>query len=329
MSLVVVLVSIGLRIAGLVWSLVLLRRFRDWRLGLLSAVLALMALRQALTLATEREHWTAFPPGALTELPSLLVSVGMLAAVVFIGRMIADYRGAIRAASASADEFEDRERKLRWVVTQAPLVLWSLDAEGTFDLSEGRGEEAHDMALERWVRALDLRDHETEGHTQRVTRFTVELGRKLGIPEKDLVHLRRGALLHDIGKIGISDTVLCKPGPLSGEEWGTMKRHPEYARRMLSDIPFLRPALEIPYCHHERWDGSGYPRELSGQEIPLSARVFAVVDVWDALLSDRPYRDAWPEEEVLAYLAREAGGHFDPEVVTAFLQLLQEEGTSG
>lgn len=182
--------------------------------------------------------------------------------------------------------------------------------------------EAYDATLEGWTRALDLRDHGTEGHTQRVTEMTVRLARVMGIAEEELVHIRRGALLHDMGKVGVPDAILHKPGPLSDEEWAVMRRHPEFAQRMLVPIKFLQPALDIPYCHHEKWDGSGYPRGLKGEEIPRAARVFAVVDVWDALKSDRPYRESWSAERVREYLLNATGTHFDPEVVQAFLTLI-------
>lgn len=184
---------------------------------------------------------------------------------------------------------------------------------------------AYDRTIEGWARALDLRDRETHGHTRRVTEITIRLARRLGIEEDALVHVRRGALLHDIGKMGIPDSILQKPGPLDEEEWKIMRRHPEMAYRLLAPIGFLEPALHIPYCHHEKWDGTGYPRRLQGAEIPLAARIFAVVDVWDALLSDRPYRDAWPEDETLQHIREESGSHFDPRVVEAFLDLRQEE----
>lgn len=178
---------------------------------------------------------------------------------------------------------------------------------------------AYDNTLEGWSRALDLRDKETEGHTQRVTELTVKLARQMGVSDGELVHVRRGALLHDIGKMGIPDSILLKPGPLTDEEWKIMRLHPVYAYELLSPIAFLRPALDIPYCHHERWDGTGYPRGLKGEQIPLAARIFAIVDVWDALRSDRPYRKARPKEMVMTYIEEEAGRHFDPKVVEAFL----------
>ena len=184
--------------------------------------------------------------------------------------------------------------------------------------------QAYDATLEGWSRALDLRDHDTEGHTQRVARMTVELARKMGIPEDEIAHIRRGAILHDIGKMGIPDAILHKPGALDDEEWEIMRQHPVYAYEMLSPIPYLRRSLDIPYCHHEKWDGTGYPRGLKGEEIPLAARIFAVVDVWDALRSDRPYRPAWDPQKARAYIQEQAGRHFDPAVVEAFLEMTPE-----
>ncbi len=180
---------------------------------------------------------------------------------------------------------------------------------------------AYDTTLEGWSRALELRDQETEGHTQRVTETTLRLAQAMGVNEDDLVHIRRGALLHDIGKMGIPDGILLKPGPLTEAEWEIMRKHPVYANDMLTPILFLRRALDVPHCHHEKWDGTGYPRGLKGEQIPLSARIFAVVDVWDALRSDRPYRAAWPDEKVREHLRSLSGAHFDPQVVQAFLNL--------
>jgi len=183
---------------------------------------------------------------------------------------------------------------------------------------------AYDATIEGWSRALDLRDKETEGHTQRVTEMAESLARALGVEGETLLHVRRGALLHDIGKMGVPDAILLKPGPLTEEEWVIMRKHPTYAFEMLSPIAYLKPALDIPYCHHEKWDGTGYPRGLKGEEIPLSARAFAVIDVWDALRSDRPYRPRWAEEEVLEHIHEQTGKHFDPRVVEAFLTVLKE-----
>ena len=184
---------------------------------------------------------------------------------------------------------------------------------------------AYDATIEGWSRALDLRDHETEGHSRRVTEMTLRLARAVGIPDADLVHIRRGALLHDIGKMGVPDAVLLKPGPLDDDEWVLMRRHPALAREMLAPTEFLLPALDIPYCHHEKWDGTGYPQGLKGDQIPLPARLFALVDVWDALTSDRPYRSAWPRERVLDHLHRLSGTHFDPEITSVFLHLMEAD----
>jgi len=183
---------------------------------------------------------------------------------------------------------------------------------------------AYDTTLQGWAKALEIRDAETQNHSQRVTQITLELAKKLGVEENQLPDIRRGTLLHDIGKMGIPDAILNKAGPLTPEEWEIMRRHPQMAYDVLSGIPFLKPALEIPYCHHEKWDGSGYPRGLKGEEIPLAARIFAVVDVWDALLSDRPYRPAWKKREVISYLREQAGKHFDPKIVEAFLELISK-----
>jgi HD-GYP domain-containing protein (c-di-GMP phosphodiesterase class II) len=179
---------------------------------------------------------------------------------------------------------------------------------------------AYEATLEGWAKALELRDFETKGHSQRVTTLTLKLARTLGVEDQDLTHIYRGALLHDIGKIAVPDSILLKPGPLNPEEWVLMRQHPIYAHELLSPITYLRPALDIPFCHHERWNGSGYPRGLKGEEIPLAARIFAVVDVWDALSSDRAYRPAWPQDRVRAYLQEQAGVQLDPTVVKVFLE---------
>jgi HD-GYP domain-containing protein (c-di-GMP phosphodiesterase class II) len=183
---------------------------------------------------------------------------------------------------------------------------------------------AYDETIEGWSKALDMRDHETEGHTQRVTLVTQQLGFAEGLTGLELVHLRRGALLHDIGKMGVPDNILLKPGELNEEEMGIMRQHPRLAYEMLAPVTYLRPALDIPYCHHEKWDGSGYPRGLKGEQIPLAARLFTVVDVWDALRSDRPYRRKWPNDRVLEYIHGQAGTRFDPRAVETFFQVLEK-----
>jgi len=180
---------------------------------------------------------------------------------------------------------------------------------------------AYDATIEGWSRALDLRDKETEGHTLRVARMAVKLARAFGLSETELVQVRWGALLHDIGKMGIPDEILLKPGPLIDEEWAAMKKHPTFAYEMLAPIRFLRLALDIPYAHHEKWNGTGYPRGLKGEQIPLVARIFAVVDVWDALISHRPYRAAWTEEKAREHIRASSGTHFDPRVADVFMQM--------
>lgn len=174
---------------------------------------------------------------------------------------------------------------------------------------------AYNATIEGWSRALDLRDKETEGHTLRVTEVTEKLAREFNLPESQIKYIRWGALLHDIGKMGVPDGILLKPGPLTDEEWVVMRMHPKYAFEMLAPIGYLAQAIDIPYCHHEKWDGTGYPRGLKGEQIPLSARIFAVVDIWDALSSDRPYRKAWSHEKVIDYINSLSGTHLDPKVV--------------
>jgi HD-GYP domain-containing protein (c-di-GMP phosphodiesterase class II) len=179
-------------------------------------------------------------------------------------------------------------------------------------------QESYYSTLAGWIQALDLNHHETKDHTQRVTKMTVQLSRRMGLGEDELENVYRGALLHDIGKLGIPDEILTKPKPLDEREWEIIKMHPVYAYELLSPIAYLQSAIDIPYCHHERWDGSGYPQRLRGEQIPITARIFAVIDVWDALSSDRVYRKAWPKEKVRSYIRAKAGTHFDPKVVEAF-----------
>jgi putative nucleotidyltransferase with HDIG domain len=239
---------------------------------------------------------------------------GKLARLIpVVGRELAD-AAERRARRAAEQALRDREQ-------QAVLELAA----------------SYEATLEGWARALELRDLETEGHSRRVTDLTVRLARRMEMSEADCVHIRRGALLHDIGKMGIPDSILLKPSPLSPQEWDIMRRHPEYGHELLARVEYLRPALDIPYCHHEKWDGTGYPRGLKGEEIPLAARMFAAVDIWDAVRSDRPYRRGWPDQQAREYLASLAGAHLDPHVVRVFLELLASledaghtvEGTAG
>ena len=222
---------------------------------------------------------------------------------------------------------EPDEDWLSFLHTLAGQTAIAIDNATLFDHLQRSNTElvlAYDATIEGWSRALDLRDKETEGHTQRVAEMTLRLTRAMGLSETELVHVRRGTLLHDIGKMGVPDGILLKPGPLTDAEWFLMRMHPQFAYDMLAPIVYLRPALDIPYCHHEKWDGTGYPRGLKGEAIPLAARIFAVVDVWDALRSDRLYRPAWPEEKVHEHIRAQAGKHFDPAVVEMFLRLINE-----
>ena len=181
--------------------------------------------------------------------------------------------------------------------------------------------DTYDLTLAGWGQALEYHDRETEGHSQRVVEMTIALAKRLGIPDRKLDHIRRGALLHDIGKMAVPDAILLKKGGLTEDEWKVVKMHPLHAKKLLENIPYLKMALDIPHSHHERWDGSGYPEGLAKEDIPFSARIFAVVDVWDALTSDRPYRQAWPEEKARDYIRDQSGKLFDPQVVEAFIDL--------
>jgi PAS domain S-box-containing protein/putative nucleotidyltransferase with HDIG domain len=214
---------------------------------------------------------------------------------------------------------------LETLSTQAAIAI---DNAGLFERLQRSNLElslAYDTTLEGWAHALELRDQETEGHTQRVTELTLDLARLMGISDTNLVHIRRGALLHDIGKMGVPDSILLKPGPLTPEEWEIMRRHPVYAYNMLSSIAYLRQSMDIPRYHHEKWDGTGYPYGLKGEQIPLSARIFSVVDVWDALSTDRPYRLAWDKAKAEEYIHQQSGHQFDPQVVKRFEEMIGQE----
>ena len=183
-------------------------------------------------------------------------------------------------------------------------------------------QESYDSTLEGWAAALDLRDKETQGHSQRVTLLAVQLAQEIGMSKEEVAHLRQGALLHDIGKMAVPDSILHKNGPLTEQEKAIMRKHPVNAYNMLYPITHLRPALDIPYCHHERWDGNGYPSGLKGEEIPLAARIFTIIDVWDALRSHRPYRKAWSVKKTITYIQKQAGKSFDPKIVNRFVEVI-------
>ncbi len=241
------------------------------------------------------------------------IGVPLIAKGTLVGVLEVFHRSPIQATSEWVGFLET-------LATQAALAMDN--AELFTDLQQSNRSLAlsYDATIEGWSRALDLRDEETEGHTQRVTELTVNLARIMQIPEEQITHMRRGALLHDIGKMGIPDSILLKPSELTEEETQVMHQHPQYAYDLIAPIRYLQSAMDIPFCHHEKWDGSGYPRGLAGERIPLAARIFSVVDVWDALTSDRPYREAWPEDKALAYIRMNSGTYFDPHVVEVFLK---------
>jgi putative nucleotidyltransferase with HDIG domain len=230
--------------------------------------------------------------------------------------------GVVQVQSASVNRFsEDDVRLLAVVANTAASVIQSAY---TLNLLV----EAYDKTIEGWGQAVELRDRETSGHSLRVAALTVEVARRLGMIGEEIVNIRRGALMHDIGKLGVPDSILLKNGPLDLDEIVEMHKHPQYAYDMLKNITFMKDALEIPYYHHEKWDGTGYPHRLKGKDIPLSARIFAVIDVYDALLSDRPYRRAWTNKQVMDYIEMNSGSFFDPEICKIFLQMINEKDNS-
>jgi PAS domain S-box-containing protein len=239
---------------------------------------------------------------------TLLMVEDKIIGYIWIGRTSDISESQVRILAAVADIAANAIRR---------ATLHDQTVQAADDLSS-----SYDTTLEGWARALELRDHDTEGHTRRVVQMALDLAQAMGIGPEHLEDFRRGALLHDIGKIGIPDSILLKPGPLDTSEWELMRRHPEYAQELLQPIAYLHTAMDIPLWHHEKWDGTGYPRGLKGEAIPLAARIFALADVWDALISDRPYRKAWPIEKALEYISSQSGSHFDPQVVEVFLRLV-------
>ena len=241
------------------------------------------------------------------------------ASLVAKGKVI----GVLEVFHRSVFEADDEWRS--FLLTLAGQTAIALDSARLFEDLQNTTNDlvlSYDATIEGWSRALDLRDQETEGHTLRVAELTERLARAMGTSEAELIHIRRGALLHDIGKMGVPDSILLKPGKLTKAEWKIMRKHPQDAFDLLSPIKFLKLALDIPYCHHEKWDGTGYPRGLKGDLIPEPARIFAVADVWDALRSDRPYRPKWDDEKALAYIKGQSGKHFDPQAVASFEKLI-------
>jgi HD-GYP domain-containing protein (c-di-GMP phosphodiesterase class II) len=217
-----------------------------------------------------------------------------------------------------------RNRMIKWKEDLSPLHKEKRAFRSTKRDNENGKKQDLDQTLHGLLRMLYLRDYETEAHTARVTKLTLELAKKVGVSEEECENIQIGSLLHDIGKIAIPDDILFKKGKLTEGEWAIMQKHPEYAHNLLSPISYFQHALDIPYCHHEHWNGKGYPRGLSKDDIPLAARIFTLVDIWDALSSDRPYRPAWKQDEVVNYLVEQAGIIFDPGLVPLFLEYLDE-----
>lgn len=260
---------------------------------------------------TQKVYWQA--EGFQSFYSTPLIAKGSLQGVVE-----AFTRSPFDADFQWLEFFETLARQLSLAISE--FSLFKNLQQSNLDLQQ-----AYDATIQGWSNALDLRDKETEGHSIRVTDLTYRVAQQLGFSEEDLLHIRRGALLHDIGKMGVPDQILLKPGPLTDEEWVQMRKHPTYGYQLLLPIDYLKKSLEIPRSHHEKWDGTGYPEGLQGEEIPLAARIFSVVDVYDALGSDRPYRKPWPKEKIIAHIQSLSGSAFEPRIVDAFIKMISEE----
>ncbi len=249
---------------------------------------------------------------------------------IVITTSLDDKKSKLRGIEVGADDFITKPIDGMEIRARVKMILRlnryrkSLQQQDEIKRAHNELQDAYEETLKGWVRALDARDRETELHSRRVTLLTKSVARQAGIADQDLEDVRRGALLHDIGKIAVPDHILRKPGPLTDAEWVIMRTHPKAAYDILKPIKHLANSLDIPYCHHERWDGAGYPRGLKGDAIPLSARIFAVIDVWDALLSDRPYRKAWEREKVIEHIQENSGTHFDPVLADLFLKMMSQ-----
>ncbi|MEN9669618.1 MAG: hypothetical protein RLZZ386_1525 [Planctomycetota bacterium] len=249
---------------------------------------------------------------------------------IVITTSLDDKKSKMRGIEVGADDFITKPIDGMEIRARVKMILRlnryrkSLQQQDEIQRAHNELQDAYEETLKGWVRALDARDRETELHSRRVTLLTKSVARQAGIADQDLEDVRRGALLHDIGKIAVPDHILRKPGPLTDAEWVIMRTHPKAAYDILKPIKHLANSLDIPYCHHERWDGAGYPRGLKGDAIPLSARIFAVIDVWDALLSDRPYRKAWEREKVIEHIRENSGTHFDPVLADLFLKMMSQ-----
>ena len=241
-----------------------------------------------------------------------------------------DRDSLLRGLKAGADDFITKpfdrfELRARLIgITRLNRYQKLLQERENLRNANKRLSDAYEATIEGWSHAMDLRDRETEGHSRRVSELTIKLAQAMGMTKEEITHIRHGALLHDMGKIGIPDSILHKPNDLTEQEWAIMRQHPRFALDMLNSIEYLREALEIPYFHHEKWDGTGYPQGLKGEQIPIAARIFSVADVWDALTSDRPYRPAWSREAALHYIQEQSGKHFDPQVVDLFFKVIQQ-----
>jgi cyclic di-GMP phosphodiesterase len=296
--------------------------FRELRLSF-KVVLKRVETEAAMQLALDEEVWDVvvcdykmphFSPYRALEM--LRVSKKDLPFIVISG--VIDEAAAITILLAGAHDFIEKSKLRRLVLAvKRELRLAAERLQNRIDV-----EQAYDRTILAWGMALELRDHFTGGHTQRVTDMTLRLARRMGLVKDQLVNIHRGSLLHDVGKMGVPDLVLLKDGPLDETETAIMQMHPKLAYNMLSPIIFLRDAINIPYCHHEKWDGSGYPRGLAGIDIPFEARIFSVVDVYDALTSDRPYRKAWPIGEAIGYIEDQREKSFEPMIVDRFLELV-------
>jgi PAS domain S-box-containing protein/putative nucleotidyltransferase with HDIG domain len=255
-------------------------------------------------------------------IPELLSNLSSIAGVPLITK--GETIGALLIGSTHI--LSDNElRLLKTIGDMTASAIHRSDLYEQTSLQAHELKQAYDATLEGWAHALELRDKETQGHSLRIANMTIKLAKSMGYKDEDLENVRRGALLHDIGKMGVPDTILLKPGSLTEDEWVLMHKHPTYAKEMLIDLSYFKDAIDIPFCHHEWWDGSGYPRGLKGTEIPLVARIFSIVDSWDALISDRPYRKAWSKRDALSHIIDQSGNHFDPDVVNAFVHMLREE----
>ena len=288
---IVALISVGPTSSVRIWLLsfsIIASLFLGWR-----ASVAVLALSTGTVFAA---GW-AINNGILSWTPETMNSVAASWAVTSVTFAFLNVVTtiALGALVRNMEKTLYNEQKLTLTLSETNQKLREEIAERK--KAEKELVQAYDATLEGWAKALEIRDQETSGHTQRAANMTLELAKAMKIPEEELINIRRGALLHDIGKMGIPDKILQKPGELTAEEWKTMRKHTQYAVEWLSPIEYLSSALDIPHYHHEKWNGSGYPHGLKGEEIPLSARIFSVIDMWDALCSDRPYRDAWKQKK--------------------------------